>query len=496
MKPPACVLTIFGVTGDLAKRLLLPAVYNLASSGALPEEFRLIGVGRRDWNDGTLRAYLRDSLKQFLGGPPDAKVVRWLAQRTFYHDTNFDDLAGFRSLALKVQQVAGRRRSAPNRLYYLAVAPEFIETIVQKLGHSGQTRESVGSWSRVIVEKPFGHDFASASALNRQLLKTLDERQIYRIDHFAGKDAVQDLAIFRFSNAIIEPLWHRSLIDNVQITAAETVGVEHRAEFYEQSGALRDMVPNHLMELLSHIAMEPPVSFSVGHMREKQVELLESVRHIRPRDVKRYAVRAQYGAGSVGRKPIRAYRREEGVNPRSRTETYVALQLEIDNWRWAGVPFFLRTGKSLAQSVTEIAVQFRPAPARLFPNSTADNVAPNQLIFQMKPKQGIQMTFGARAPGLNNQVRAAEMAFEFPAGPFGNNAKGYERPLHDAMLGDPLLFPGSAFIEQGWKLVQPLLDAWSAKAGGAIPQYAAGSDGPREAQALLARTGHQWRPLR
>jgi glucose-6-phosphate 1-dehydrogenase len=492
---PPCVLTIFGVTGDLTKRLLFPSIYNLAASGSLPDEFRLVGVGRRDWNDATLRTYLKESLGQFLGGMPDARVTRWLAQRIFYQKTNFDDLEGFKALALKIQQLVGRKRAATNRLYYLSVAPEFIETIVHKLGQSGQTTDMKGSWMRVIVEKPFGHDLASAAALNQQLLRTLTERQIYRIDHFAGKDAVQDLAVFRFSNAIIEPLWHRSLVDSVQITASETVGVEGRADFYEHSGALRDMVPNHLMELLSHIAMEPPVSFSVEHMREKQFELLESVRPIRRGDVSQHAVRGQYSAGTIGRKAVPAYRRDEGVNPRSQTETYAALKLEIDNWRWSGVPFFLRTGKRLAKSVTEIAVQFRPAPARLFPKMAASIVPPNQIVFEMKPKQGIHMTFGARAPGLDNRLMAGDMAFEFPAGPFGDNAKGYEGPLRDAMLGDPILFPSAAFIEQGWNLVQPLLDAWSARKGAVIPKYASGSQGPREADALLARTGHAWRAL-
>ncbi|HEY1899767.1 MAG TPA: glucose-6-phosphate dehydrogenase [Steroidobacteraceae bacterium] len=495
-KVEPCVLTIFGVTGDLTKRLLLPSLYNLAASGSLPEDFRLVGVGRRDWNDAMLRSYLQDSLQHFLGGRPEARVTGWLAQRIFYQQANFHDQAGFDALAVTIRRVAAEKHVATNRLYYLAVAPGFVEQIVHKLGQSGQVNEARDAWARVIVEKPFGHDLASATALNQQLLKTLTERQIYRIDHFAGKDAVQDLAVFRFSNAIIEPLWHRSLIDSVQITASETVGVEERAEFYEHTGALRDMVPNHLMELLSHIAMEPPVSFSVPHMREKQIELLESVRQIRPRDVNRHAVRAQYSGGKVGRKSVPGYRREEGVRPRSQTETYVALQLEIDNWRWSGVPFFLRTGKRMAKSVTEIAVQFRQAPARLFPNVASGTAPPNQIVFQMKPNQGIHVAFAARAPGLENQVMAGDMAFEFPAGPFGSSAKGYERPLRDAMLGDPILFPNAAFIEQGWKLVQPLLDAWSAKTQGAIAQYPAGSQGPREAEVLLARSGHSWRALR
>jgi glucose-6-phosphate 1-dehydrogenase len=493
---PACVLTIFGVTGDLTKRLLFPSLYNLAASGSLPSDFRLIGVGRRDWTDRTLRAYLQASLQQFLSEKPDARVVRWLAQRTFYQDTTFDDQSGFDALGKKIGELSARKGTLANRLFYLAVAPEFIETIVHRLGRAGQVREAGDSWARVIVEKPFGRDRASAAALNAQLLKTLAERQLYRIDHFAGKDTVQDLAVFRFSNAIFEPLWHHSLIDNVQITVAETVGLEGRAGFYEHSGALRDMVPNHLMELLSHIAMEPPISFSADHMRQRQIELLESVRPIRPREVSRCAVRGQYSAGKIGRKPVPAYRREQGVNPRSQTETYVALKLQIDNWRWSGVPFFLRTGKSLAKAVTEIAVQFRPAPARLFPDIGLGTAPPNQIVFETKPMQGISTSFCVRAPGLDENMLPGEMSYEFPQGPFGNNAKGYEGPLRDAMLGNPMLFPSAAFIEQGWKLVQPLLDMWSPEHKSGLAKYPAGSDGPREADALLAQSGHRWRPLR
>jgi len=301
-KVDPCVLTVFGVTGDLSKRLLFPSLYNLACAGTLPDDFRLLGVGRRDWTDQVLRQYLTDTLGQFWGANPDRKIVRWLAQRTYYQNTNFDDPASFDALNRKIQEIGPRQRSPVNRLFYMSVAPEFVLKIVSQLGQSNQLVEQNGVWARVIVEKPFGHDLASAIALNEALQKIMAERQIYRIDHFAGKDAVQDLAVFRFSNAIIEPLWNRSLIDNVQITASETVGLEGRAGFYEKSGALRDMVPNHLAELLSLIAMEPPVSFSVEHMREKQIELLESVRRIKPREASRYAVRAQYSAGKVGRK--------------------------------------------------------------------------------------------------------------------------------------------------------------------------------------------------
>lgn len=383
-KVDPCVLTVFGITGDLSKRLLFPSLYNLACAGSLPDDFRLLGVGRRDWTDQMLRRYLTDTLRQFWGGNPDRQIVRWLAQRTYYQNTNFDDPASFDSLGDKIRQIASKKKPSVNRFFYMSVAPEFVLKVVSQLGQSSQLREQNAAWARVIVEKPFGHDLASAVALNVGLQRILAERQIYRIDHFAGKDAVQDLAVFRFSNAIIEPLWHRSLTDNVQITASETVGLEGRAGFYEKSGALRDMVPNHLAELLSLIAMEPPVSFSVDHMREKQIELLEAVRRIKPSEARRYAVRAQYSAGNVDRKAIAAYRREPDVAPRSQTETYVAMKVEIDNWRWSGVPFFLRTGKSLSKAVTEIAVQFRPAPVRLSRDLALCTAPPNQIVFEMK----------------------------------------------------------------------------------------------------------------
>jgi glucose-6-phosphate 1-dehydrogenase len=346
-----------------------------------------------------------------------------------------------------------------------------------------------------VIEKPFGHNLKSALTLNAELQKQLREDQIYRIDHFAGKDAVQDLAVFRFSNAIIEPLWNRSYIDNVQITAAETVGVEKRAGYYETSGALRDMVPNHLAELLSLVAMECPVSFDSDHLRDKQVELLASTRRIKPSEVDTFAVRGQYGPGKLGRKNVAGYRDEPGVKPRSITETYAAMRVEVDNWRWAGVPFYLRTGKRMSAAVTEIVVTFRQPPARLFPNAQQSDQSPNQLVFNLKPKQGITQTFGARAPGLKTVVSQESTFFQFPDGPFGHHVTGYERLLHDVMIGQTLLFQRAEFVEQGWKLVEPILEAWESPPAGTFPNYAAGSKGPLAADDLLAASGHKWQSL-
>lgn len=325
--------------------------------------------------------------------------------------------------------------------------------------------------------------------------KSLREDQIYRIDHFAGKDSVQDLAVFRFSNAIFEPLWNRSFIDNVQITAAETVGVEGRAGYYEKSGAVRDMVPNHMAELLSLVAMEPPVSFSAEHTRAKQVELLESIRKIGPEDVATYAVRGQYGAGAIKGQAVPGYREEPGVQAGSNTDTYMAMRVEIDNWRWSGVPFYLRTGKRLSQAVTEIVVTFRQPPARLFPSAEQSDQSPNQLFFKLQPDPGISLTFGTKAQGLTTTVDGGSMNFQFPEGPFGNHGKGYERLLHDVMRGNPTLFQRAEFVDAGWRMVQPLLEAWSEPPREVFPNYAAGSTGPKAADDLLAASGHAWHSL-
>ena len=501
-KPDPCSFVIFGATGDLAHRLVIPALYNLLAGNLLPDNFCVVGIARKGMTSEQLSESLMKGLHQFSARKIDDTLANKLLSCVTCIEADPKDPASMDAMSRQLDKLEAERKTGGNRLFYLATPPNAFLPIAEGLARTGMLSEN-GAWRRIIIEKPFGTDLESAKHLNHELLKLMDEQQIYRIDHYLGKETVQNILVLRFANGMFEPIWNRNHIDHIQITVDEKLGVGHRGSFYDATGALRDMVPNHLMELLSLIAMEPPVSFSVDHMRAKQVELLESVRHIRPRavsryppDVSHYAVRGQYSAGKVGKQAVPAYRREQGVSPRSQTETYVALKLEIDNWRWSGVPFFLRTGKRLTNSVTEIAVQFRPAPARLFPKVAADTAAPNTMVFAMKPKQGIDMAFCARAPGLENQVMAGDMAFEFPAGPFGKDPKGYERPLHDAMLGDPILFPSAAFIELGWKLVQPLLDAWSPEKRAAVPKYAAGSQGPREADHLLAQSGHKWRVLR
>ena len=492
---PSCLMTIFGATGDLTKRLLLPSIFNLAAAKVLPDSFHLLGVAVEDWNDDKFRDHIASTLKQFWGPGADETALQWLTSRAHYQQTNFDQPPSFEALNTRIVALEQETQTGGNRLFYLAVSPSFIAGVSSQLSRVGLLTEAEGCFRRLVIEKPFGHDLTSAVALNAELQKSLREDQIYRIDHFAGKDTVQDLAVFRFSNAIIEPLWNRSLIDFVQITAAETVGVEKRAGYYESSGALRDMVPNHMAELLSLVAMEPPVSFNAAHMRDKQVELLDSIRRPKPEDIRSCSIRGQYGAGKMDGANVPGYRNEPGVKPDSNTETYVALRVDIDNWRWSGVPFYLRTGKRMSSSLTEIVVTFRQPPARLFPNAGQSDKSPNELVFNLKPTQQIDLSFGAKAPGLKTIVEQEKMEFQFPEGPFGAHGKGYERLLHDVLVGNPTLFQSAEFVEAGWRMVQPFLDAWQTPPQDGFPNYAAGSAGPKAADHLLSVDNHVWRAL-
>ena len=494
---PPCLMTIFGASGDLTKRLLLPSLYNLAAMKALPDGFRLLGVAMEDWTEEFFGQHIAETLKQFWGPDASDETIAFLTSRATYLSAQFGDSEAYDRLKTKVEAIEKEGSTLGNRMFYFAVAPGFISTLAIHLDRVGLLAQEIDAegngWRRVVVEKPFGRDLQTARALNAELHKTLEDNQIYRIDHFAGKDSVQDLAVFRFSNAIFEPLWSRTAIDNVQITAAETVGVERRAGYYESAGAVRDMVPNHMAEMLSLVGMEPPVSFSAEHMRNKQVELLQSIRKISPDEVSEYAVRGQYGPGQIAGKDVVGYRSEQGVSPDSFTETYMAMTVMIDNWRWSGVPFYLRTGKRLSQASTEIVVTFKRPPASLFPGVLTDErQRTNRMVFNLQPKQQIKLLFGSKLPGLVTIVKPSAMTYQFSGGAFGNRGKGYERLLHDVMLGNATLFQSASFIEAGWTMVEPLLQAWSKPPAEPFPNYASGSMGPAAADELLRKTGRAW----
>jgi glucose-6-phosphate 1-dehydrogenase len=490
-----CVMVIFGASGDLTKRKLIPALCNLAKSHLLSTKFAVIGFSYDSMTTEAFRAQLTKDIKEFAPEPVDSKLWDWFLERIYYVQGDFQDSAAYEKLKVQIAAAEKTHSTEGNRFFYLAVSPKFFAPVAKQLGEAGLTQEPNGKWARVIVEKPFGRDLDSAKQLNRDLKKILEEQQIYRIDHYLGKETVQNLMVFRFANAIAEPLWNRNFIDSVQITAAETVGVEHRGGFYETAGALRDMVPNHLFQLLSLTAMEPPISFDADAVRDKQAEILHAAQVPTPEEVITTAVRGQYGEGFEGKERSLAYRNEAMVSPTSNTETYVALKLQIDNWRWAGVPFYLRTGKRLPHRTTEIAIQFRRSPFVLFRKTKIADLQTNRLVIHIQPDEGISLRFGAKIPGPVMQLGLVNMEFDY-ARDFGrSHSTGYERLLYDCMIGDATLFQRADMVEAGWRVIQPILDVWSAVPAKQFPNYAAGTWGPSEADALLARDGRAWRKI-
>ena len=493
---PPCALVLFGAGGDLTKRLIAAALYNLAQSRMLSDGFRIIGVDVADLTTETWTASLRAMIEAFIRtGAHDSVFdeVAWsfLAQRMQYAHGDFSNPETFTRLSAMLD--AAHPITGGNALFYLAVAARFFGPIAQALGAAGLLRQDAGGpFRRVIIEKPFGHDINSAVALNTQLLQVADEAQIYRMDHFLGKETVQNIMMFRFGNSAFESLWNRDHIDHVQITVAETVGVERRGGFYDTTGALRDMLPNHLFQLLATVAMEPPVSFDAEAVRIEKRKVLQAVHCLDAGNVARDTVRGQYAAGVVDGQPRNAYRGEPDVNPASATETYVACKLAIDNWRWGGVPFYLRTGKSLAARRTEIVLHFRAPPFSLFRGTEVENLLSNRMILHIQPDEGVSIQFNAKVPGAAVHARNVRMDFNYRDFFASAPSTGYETLLYDCMIGDATLFATASFVESGWRVVQPVLDAWAA-AGPASPNYAAGSQGPDEADALLARDGRRWR---
>jgi glucose-6-phosphate 1-dehydrogenase len=490
-----CSLVIFGASGDLTHRLLVPALYNLAAAGALPEAFSVIGVARAEMSGAAFRTGLQDGLRKFATRQVDSATADKLLACTSYVQGTAEDPRTYQALGDELQRVEQTRGTRGNRLFYLATPPAAFAPIGCQLGQSGLAREADGAWRRVIIEKPFGTDVASARALNQKLLSVLDEHQIYRIDHYLGKETVQNILVVRFANGLFEPIWNRDHIDHVQITVAEKLTVGRRGRFYDTTGALRDMVPNHLFQLLSLVAMEPPSCFEANAVRAEKAELLDAIQVQNEVEALRNSVRAQYTAGTILNEAVEDYRRTKDVKSDSTTETYVALKLMIDNWRWAGVPFYLRTGKALKSQLTEVAIKFKQAPFAMFRDTPVERLAENFLVLGIQPDECISLQFNAKVPGPSVAITGVGMTFKYEDYFEVAPSTGYETLIYDCMIGDAMLFQRADGIEAGWRVVQPFLDAWRSATAHDLATYRAGSEGPPQADELLARDGRHWRPI-
>jgi glucose-6-phosphate 1-dehydrogenase len=486
-------LVIFGATGDLAHRKLLPALYNLAHEGQLPERFDLIGVGRRDQQHSDFRETTLDSIERFCRRRPEEGVLNNLLEDIRYVQGSFEDDQIYRELGRTLDEFDDKAGRSLNRIFYLSTAPEYFPLIAGKLGEFGLHRRPDAE-VRIVIEKPFGYNLASACKLNSQLLEVFDEPQIFRIDHYLGKETVQNLMAMRFANALFEPVWNRNYIDHVQITAAEDIGIGGRAGYYEGAGALRDLVQNHMLQLLALLAIEPPTAFTADRLRDEKLKVLEAIVPPEVSEVHSMAVRAQYGPGVVGAERVPGYLGEEGVDPHSRTETYAALRLNISNWRWAGVPFYLRTGKRLARKITEIAVILRPVPHIALQSSGSVGIQANQIVFTLQPDEGVSVSIGAKIPGSRMRIRPVNMEFRYGTSFMSESPEAYERLILDVMRGDATLFTRNDEIEALWGIIDPVLEAWADDTTSEIPQYPAGSAGPDAANAILDE-GKIWRRL-
>ena len=494
--PQPCTMVIFGAAGDLTRRKLLPALYNLALEGWLPSGFSVVGFARNEMTDDTFREQMKEAVDSFSRRRP-VQPAAWdsFSQGLSYVTADFQAPSGYEKLKESLDKIDDARGAGGNRVFYLATPPQFDPDIIRQLGRVGLNKGSKDGqgWARIIVEKPFGHDLESAKALNHELLQVFREDQIYRIDHYLGKETVQNILVFRFANGIFEPIWDRRYVDHVQITVAESVGVEGRASYYEGAGALRDMVQSHMLQLLNLVCMEPPVAFDADAVRDEKVKVLRALRPMDPDKSAANTVRGQYGPGWVAGKKVPGYREEQGIAPDSITETYVALKLFVDNWRWKGVPFYLRTGKSLPKRTTEIAIQFQQAPHLLF-RSTQDNpLEPNVLTIQIQPDEGISLRFSSKVPGASLQIRPVHMDFLYGSSFAVESPDAYERLILDCMLGDSTLFTRRDEVEAEWTFITNILEGWTHESRPTFPNYDAGTWGPAAADALLEQDGRHWR---
>ncbi len=494
--PDPAVVVLFGATGDLAHRKVVPALYQLWRTNLLPHEFVLLGVARRPYDDETFRSELRGAAEKYSRVLPiDEAAWRTFSERISYQQLDFEDPGGFDALAHRVDDLDKERGTRGNRIYYLATHPSAFSVIVAQLGRVGLDHEvQGGGWRRVVIEKPFGHDLESAHRLNKEVARVFRESQVYRIDHYLGKETVRNLLVFRFANGIFEPIWNRRHIDHVQITVAETIGVENRGAFYVETGASRDVLQNHLLQLMSLVAMEPPATFEADPLRDEKVKVLRAIAEKSREEIETEVVRGQYSPGWVAAQQVPGYRDEAEVDPNSETETYVAARLFVDDWRWSGVPFYLRTGKRLPKRATEIAIQFKEVPHRLF-RDTGTDPEPNLLAMRIQPDEGIMLRFGAKIPGLGIDVRSVTMDFAYGAAFAVDSPDAYETLILDALLGDASLFTRADEVEEAWGIVDPLIDAWADGPPPEFPNYEAGTWGPLEADELLARDGRRWRRI-
>ena len=483
-------LVIFGVTGDLSRKKLMPAVYDLANRGLLPPGFALTGFARRDWADEDFAQVVHDAVKQYARTPFRESTWRHLAEGIRFVQGSFDDDVAFATLTETVRKLDEERGTGGNHAFYLSIPPSAFPTVIQQLQEHGLTRSEPGAWRRVVIEKPFGHDLKSAQELDAVVAEVFDQESVFRIDHYLGKETVQNLLALRFANQMFEPIWNANYVDHVQITMAEDIGIGGRAGYYDGVGAARDVIQNHLLQLLALVAMEEPVNFEAGALRAEKIKALSSVRI--PRDIGRHTARGQYGAAWQGGEKVVGFLEEEGFNPDSTTETYAAVRLDIDNRRWAGVPFYLRTGKRLGRRVTEVAVVFKKAPHLPFESSLTSDLGNNALVIRVQPDEGVTLRFGAKVPGTAMEVRDVTMDFGYGHAFTESSPEAYERLILDVLLGDPPLFPTREEVELSWKIVDPITTYW-AKQNTTPEQYPAGTWGPASADAMMARDGRAWR---